>query len=151
MPYFPSITTRKWVFQATLRNTEGQIQTLRLVQAADVGIKRHCKIKGEANPYDPEWEVYFENRLGFQMLDHLKERKRLLRLWIEQDGCCRICSQKITKASGWHLHHKKRRTDGGTDTMDNLVLLHPNCHRQVHSQGLEVSKPRPVRRASGEA
>jgi predicted HNH restriction endonuclease len=24
------------------------------------------------------------------------------------------------------------------------VLLQPNCHRQVHSQGLSVVKPRPV-------
>jgi hypothetical protein len=24
------------------------------------------------------------------------------------------------------------------------VLLHPDCHRQVHSQGLSVVKPRPV-------
>jgi 5-methylcytosine-specific restriction endonuclease McrA len=22
---------------------------------------------------------------------------------------------------------------GGSDRLDNLVLLHPNCHRQVHS------------------
>jgi 5-methylcytosine-specific restriction endonuclease McrA len=35
--------------------------------------------------------------------------------------------------------------------MDNLVLLHANCHRQVHSQGLAVSKPRPVKRALRDA
>jgi len=29
----------------------------------DVKIKRHIKIKGLANPYDPEWEIYFERRL----------------------------------------------------------------------------------------
>ena len=26
---------------------------------------------------------------------------------------------------------------------ENRVLLHPNCHAQVHSQGLTVVKPRP--------
>jgi RNA-directed DNA polymerase len=85
------------------------------------------------------------------MLENLKERKRLLHLWFDQDGICPLCSQKITKESGWHIHHLIRRVDGGKDTMDNLVLLHPNCHDQVHSQSLKVSKPRPVKGATEEA
>ena len=28
----------------------------------DVRIKRHVKIRGLANPYDPAWEEYFERR-----------------------------------------------------------------------------------------
>ncbi|WP_373285987.1 HNH endonuclease [Marinithermofilum abyssi] len=32
---------------------------------------------------------------------------------------------------------------GGADTQENRVLLHPNCHNQVHSQNLTVEKPRP--------
>jgi hypothetical protein len=27
------------------------------------------------------------------------------------------------------------------DLIENLVLLHANCHRQVHSEGLVVGKP----------
>ena len=38
------------------------------------------------------------------------------------------------------MHHLLWRTHGGTDAIDNLVLLHPNCHRQVHSEGLVVNK-----------
>ncbi|ECO0045307.1 HNH endonuclease, partial [Salmonella enterica subsp. enterica serovar Infantis] len=26
-----------------------------------------------------------------------------------------------------------RRVDGGGDEIDNLMMLHPNCHRLVHS------------------
>lgn len=149
--YFPSIGSRKWVFQATIQNKAGELHNIRLTLASDVAIKRHIKIKSEANPYDPEWEVYFEERLGLKMLDNLKERKRLLRLWLGQEGICPICSQKITKETGWNIHHIIRRVDGGKDTMDNLVLLHPNCHRQAHRQGLQVSKPRPVKRALRDA
>jgi hypothetical protein len=29
---------------------------------------------------------------------------------------------------------------GGDDSIDNLVLLHPNCNRQVHSEALVVGK-----------
>ena len=25
-------------------------------------------------------------------------------------------------------------------SIDNLVLLHPNCHRQVHSEGMVLNK-----------
>ena len=31
-------------------------------KASSTKIIRHVKIKGEANPYDPEWEAYFKNR-----------------------------------------------------------------------------------------
>jgi hypothetical protein len=34
---------------------------------------------------------------------------------------------------------------------ENRVLLHPNCHQQVHSQNLHVEKSRPMKRAEGKA
>jgi RNA-directed DNA polymerase len=37
------------------------------------------------------------------------------------------------------------RVMGGTDRAENRVLLHPTCHRKVHSQGMYVEKPRPAR------
>ena len=61
-------------------------------------------------------------------------------LWLEQDGKCLICGQPLTLEEGWHVHHLLWRVHGGTDLVDNLVLLHPNCHRQVHSEGLVVEK-----------
>ena len=29
-------------------------------------------------------------------------------------------------------HHVNRLADGGSDTMDNVVALCPNCHRKIH-------------------
>lgn len=120
----------------------GEVKHLR--HATDTHIVRHRKIKGEANPYDPQWEIYFEKRLGLKILDTLKGRRQLRRLWIEQDGLCLVCQQKITELTGWHNHHIVWRSHGGTDTIDNRVLLHPTCHRQVHAQGLSVVKLRSV-------
>lgn len=107
---------------------------MRLVRASDTPIRRHRKIKGEANPYDPEWEEYFEERLRLTMKDNLKGRRRLLYLWWVQDGKCPNCGEHITRETGWHLHHILPKAQGGTDAMSNLVILHPNCHRQVHSR-----------------
>lgn len=122
------------MFQASYPDRRGEPRTIRLAKAADTPIKRHVKIKAAANPYDREWESYFEERLARQMKDNLHGYKKLLRLWYKQDGLCPQCDTKITKETGWHLHHKVRVVDGGNETMANLVLLHPTCHQQLHAQ-----------------
>ena len=76
-----------------------------------------------------------------KMLDHTKGYGQLVRLWYEQEGLCPICDWKITKESGWNIHHIIWRSKGGNDGMTNCVLLHPECHRQVHNLKLEVDKP----------
>ncbi len=141
--YFTTFKGRDWVFYGTTAD-KGETLEHRLIRIADVPIKRHTKIKGDANPYDPAWEVYFETRLGVKMADDLKGRRALLALWKEQNGLCPVCAQRITTLTGWHNHHIVWRTHGGSDNADNRVLLHPTCHRQVHSQRLDVVKPRPA-------
>lgn len=143
--YFHTIQGQHWAFCGERVGKEGQPQKVWLFHAASIPIRRHTKIKGAANPYDPQWEPYFEERLGVKMVGDLKGRRRLLYLWKEQNGICPVCSQSITSLTGWHNHHIVWRTNGGADGARNRVLLHPNCHRQVHSQGLAVAKPRSER------
>jgi RNA-directed DNA polymerase len=140
--YFQTRHGRQWTFVGTRVGHHGQPQELTLCRAGDVPIQRHVKIKGAANPYDPQWEVYFEERVGVQMTHNLQGRRQLLYLWKHQEGLCPVCHQKITRLTGWHNHHVVWRTHGGRDTADNRVLLHPTCHRQVHSQTLDGAQPR---------
>jgi RNA-directed DNA polymerase len=77
------------------------------------------------------------------MADTLQGRRSLLYRWREQDGSCPVCQQSITQLTGWHHYHIVWRSNGGTDGAAHRVLRHPNGHRQVHSQGLDVAKPRP--------
>jgi len=141
--YFHSIGRRKWVFCGKIQDQTGHARKVHLFNLTDVPIRRHIKIKAAANPYDPAWELYFEKRLGLKMAADLKGRRQLLYLWQEQDGICPVCNQKITKLTGWHNHHIVWRVDGGSDKAENRVLLHPNCHSQVHSRKLQVAKPCP--------
>lgn len=141
--YFHTIGHRKWLFCGESKDQSGKTRQVHLFQLTDVPIKRHLKIKANANPYDPAWEPYFEQRLARKMAAHLHGRRQLLALWQQQNGLCPVCRQKITPVTGWHNHHLVWRTNGGSDKADNRVLLHPNCHRQVHSQKLNVVKPRP--------
>lgn len=149
--YFRTIGTRTWTFACEMGTCteDGKARWLKLAYATDTKIRRHRKIKAAANPYDPAWETYFEERLSLKMVNQLAGYRRLLHLWLTQDGNCPICDEKITKESGWQIHHLVYRSLGGTDATSNLVLLHPNCHKQVHSQQLSVVKPGRERRAVG--
>jgi RNA-directed DNA polymerase len=142
--YFREHKGQKWVFYGQASKTDGTKREVRLVSAAQTPTRWHVKVKAKANPYDPKWERYFERRLQAQMADALKGKQKLLRLWQSQDGKCPVCREKITSKTGWENHHIQWRVHGGPDTMENRVLLHPTCHRQVHSHGITVLKPRPT-------
>lgn len=138
--YFPPLGNRQWVFQGEVESRRGESRLVCLMKLADVAIRRHIKIRCDANPYDPTWEMYFESRLAAKMAETFEGRETLKDLWEEQQGKCPMCWQKITKETGWNIHHLIHRVSGGSDRLENLVLLHPNCHRQVHVQGLKLEK-----------
>ncbi len=139
--YFHVIGKRKWVFTGEVEGKKGETLTVHLQKAASTAIRRHRLIQAEANPYDPAYETYFDERIGLKWLQSWLNRRKLIALWRGQEGKCPICNQKITKETGWHVHHIVYRVYGGTDNLSNLLLLHPNCHRQVHHQKLDVTKP----------
>jgi retron-type reverse transcriptase len=138
--YFTGRGDNPWRFRGTVRDADGGFHTVFLVRAKDTPIRRHVKVRGTANPYDPAWELYFEERLAHQMANSLTGRGTARYLWLEQNGRCPVCGQPLTLEEGWQVHHLLWRAHGGDDTIDNRVLLHPNCHRQAHSEGLVVEK-----------
>jgi RNA-directed DNA polymerase len=111
--YFHSIEQRNRVFCGQGEEQDGTIRNVQLFYAHTVPIERHTKIKGDANPYDPRWEMYFEERLGVKMVHNLKGKRQLIYLWKEQNGLCPICHQKITKLTGWNNHHIVRKVEEG--------------------------------------
>jgi RNA-directed DNA polymerase len=137
--YFLRPGDSRWHFRGTVQDEEGKPRPVFLSLARTMKIRRHVKVKGNANPYDPAWELYFEERLSARMADSLTGRGRARYLWLAQEGRCPVCRGALTLEEGWHIHHLTWRMHGGSDLVDNLVLLHPNCHRQVHSQGLVVA------------
>ena len=60
--YFRTRGSRKWVFGARDRLLDDTHRWVDLYLAADVFIRRHPKIKGQANPFDPAWDDYFAQR-----------------------------------------------------------------------------------------
>lgn len=142
--YCPPTGTQPQVFTGQQRNRAGDVQPIRLDRAQETAITRHLKIKGAANPDDPTWGPYVEERTRRLMRKDRHEDQRLRRLWLAQDGIWVVCGQPRIQEGGWHRQHLRRRADGGGEARANLVRWHPNGHRQVHHQGWHVAKPRPV-------
>jgi RNA-directed DNA polymerase len=138
--YFSRPGDNSWRFRGRVPGSDGGSYPVLLYRASSTATRRHVKIRGEANPDDPTWELYFEERLATQMASTLTGRGTARYLWVEQDGRCLVCDQSLRLEEGWHVHHLLWRSHGGTDQIENLVLLHANCHRQVHSEGLVVDK-----------
>src|SRR5712675_546117 len=140
--YFDRRGNRDWSFFGETCHDEGRPTKVWLYYAKSTPIKRHVKVKGEANPYDPTYETYFEEREGAHMLETFRGVRTLRYLWYEQRGLCTQCNTKITRITGWRLHYCVPRVKGGSTGATNCVLLHPECHDRVHRQRVPVSKPR---------
>ena len=104
--YVPTVGTRNWVFSGEVEEEEGHKKLVHVRRASEVKIQRHTVIHGEANPFDPAWEVYCEKRLGVKMARNLTGRRQWRHLWEEQNGICPMCQQKITQITGWYNHHR---------------------------------------------
>lgn len=71
--YFASKDNRNWVFSATYKNTEGKWNTINLINAVHVPIRRHIKIRANATPYDSEYQTYFAERAKRKKISDYKE------------------------------------------------------------------------------
>ena len=63
-----------------------------------------------------EWD-----RLRLVLMDRARDR-------------CEFCGRMFTGAPGMgtEIHHRKLRSQGGADDLDNLVLVHTLCHHRAH-------------------
>ncbi len=139
--YFPPQDTRKWVFATTATKDDGRKVRVELYQLSGTPIRRHRKVKGDYNPFDPTDELYGERLRQERLLNDRRHRKQWIRLYKSQEGLCLVCKTRITKETGWHDHHIQYKTHGGSDNLRNRLLLHPICHATLHSLGLSVVKP----------
>jgi len=104
-----------------------------LYLACSTPIRRHVKIRAEAHPYDMNYELYLEERHTSKVEGDITVSKGKKSLWKAQGGKCPACQGNL-EMNKWNEHHVIPRLLGGSDNLTNLQLLHPNCHRQLHSQ-----------------
>lgn len=139
--YFATIGERNWVFGTTAKKKDGTRYWMELFSIPSMTIQRHVKVKGEFHPFDPAQELYGETLRQERMANAMSYRKQWAKLYWSQRGLCAVCQCKITEETGWHDHHLEHRVHGGSDALGNRVLVHPDCHVQIHSYGQVAVKP----------
>lgn len=59
-------------------------------------------------------------------------------LWSRCGGFCEACGGRMPELGLWDAHHRRLRSQGGTDTPPNLVAVHHVCHvlggRSIHER-----------------
>ncbi len=125
--YFKAFRRSTWTFTGE----EGT----RLMRMSRLPIRRHIIVRKGMKVYasDRETLEYWQNRENKSALSQIYS-VRVEKLFKGQKGVCPICQQPITSISETHIHHILPIKYGGTEKLNNLWLLHLDCHRTLHSK-----------------
>jgi RNA-directed DNA polymerase len=127
-PYKPG-SNNQWVF--------GDRQTgAYLLRLNWFPIQRHILVRGNASPDDPALREYWIARQERKIHDLPPKWIGLART---QHGLCPHCKTSLLNGEELHMHHIRRRGEGGTNQPANLRLVHLYCHQQIH--GPEDARP----------
>jgi len=99
-----------------------------LTRFDQVHIIRHIMVKGTSSPDDPKLKKYWLDR-NRKKTDELKPS--LYSLAFQQKGICPICGESLHNDERIETHHITAKHAGGSDTLDNKILIHYLCHQQL--------------------
>ena len=130
--YWHEIRGRKWTFAWKYETKSKKVNYLTLKRLSDIHYTPYKQVKGEANPFDPEYDDYFFQRKEQQMLESLKGRKSLLYLWNKQKRTCPLCGKEIDCTKAWNVNEI---SVGGSIVRQ---LVHNNCYKRNKRNCQEV-------------
>lgn len=88
-----------------------------IIEVGKFDVKRLENIHIENDEYQPDDLYGYENVKAY-----LIEREK---------NKCQLCG-KTYDGLGWHIHHIKQRKYGGSNRVENLALVHKQCHKDFH-------------------
>ncbi|MDH6135989.1 RNA-directed DNA polymerase [Kitasatospora sp. MAA4] len=131
----------KWVFGTPERH---------LPHFSWTKIVRHIPVRGEASRDDPELVEYWAMRARKRLPE--TETKTIVSLAARQKGLCTKCGTDLIEGAGYdpedvndwakwfsaryrgvNVHHIVYRSQGGSDRLSNLEVIHTECHRLQHA------------------
>jgi RNA-directed DNA polymerase len=93
-------------------------------------IQRHIIVKTTSSPDDPLLKAYWEKRNRRQIAELVPSKQKMAR---KQNFVCPVCNQSLLNGEELHTHHIVPVEAGGEEKYRNLLLVHEDCHRQIHS------------------
>lgn len=117
-----------WHFTSYFKKPKGKQDSLTLKNLSNIHFIQYTQIKGDANPFDPEYDKYFDQRETQKMLVTLKGRNSLLYLWKKQDRKCPLCGMPIDRVLPWNV------TEKVVDGRIQRSLVHDKCYKQFRKQ-----------------
>jgi hypothetical protein len=72
--HFTRTGDSNWVIPGSVTAKESSWHTVNLYRARSLPIRPHVNVRSKANPYDPAWELYFEEGWATQMASVLTGR-----------------------------------------------------------------------------
>ena len=124
--YFCKIENTKWGFCYKVNNKIVDS----LFRISYVKIKRHL-IHSAGNPFDPINYASYKSRTKYLTNNIITTSKTRTKLLTSQKGICPVCNTSLLNNEELHMHHIKPKSLGGSHKVNNLLLLHKDCHKQV--------------------
>lgn len=93
-------------------------------------IQRHITVKTTSSPDDPSLKEYWQKRSQRQIADLVPSKQKMAG---KQHFVCPVCNQSLLNGEELHTHHIIPVQAGGQDKYSNLLLVHEDCHNQIHS------------------
>jgi len=109
-----------------------------LLKFSWVKIERHVLVKGTASADDPRLGDYWRQRQAAKATNLSPGRQKMAK---KQDHLCPVCGESLFNDEETQAHHREPQVSGGTDSYNNLTLVHLYCHQQVHQE-----QPEPTRK-----
>lgn len=75
--YFRDQGMKRWIFSSMIINKKGEKKIFDLFRASQLPIRRHVKVRCEANIYDPEYAEYFFKRENMKKRMHILDKEFL--------------------------------------------------------------------------
>lgn len=95
-------------------------------------------VQNKLSPDDPSTKEYWDKRINnlFTCKSVDLTSSFDYSLATSQNGMCPVCEQSLLEGSKLHRHHIVPTSEGGKNSLGNLVLIHLHCHHHIHYGGV---------------